>query len=540
MKTQLLILVFLLCAQVIHAQPQPTIVQENQFGGGQYDNLKKWAIENFTTGEITAVGKSNSHDGDLPANSGLLYNGWLAKWATDNLILGISSPFGGDDDDEFADVITTEFGPVFLLGKTRSASVPNYHGGDDLWVVKNLDGSISVEKAFGGTGNEAPFINRRYGQSAFSTFTTGASGSMTADGDWAGATTYGGSDIGFLKIDTNLNVLDKKIFGTPGTDLAFAAFENNNGFTVAALTTGTGGSFTTPIIGGSDALVFKMGTDFSLQEEYRYGGDKADEVYTILSDESDGFFAAGATWSVQWDFFNDGNADVRDISCSVSDLYHSNGIVFRADASGNIIWSQCFAGSADDRVEAIYYQHPDILYVLGSTASNDYDFDGLSHGGWDCFIAALDANTGEKKWMKVFGGSGTELAHDIIRLDGGNLLTLNESQFSSGGDIGSTNHGFSDTWIVEFTNPTGIDEPFAISEVLAYPNPANESVTIDLPSNARILQIEITNLKGQVISAIHPVQSSITLDVKDYPDGFYFVRINQEGSQYFSKMVVAH
>ena len=132
-----------------------------------------------------------------------------------------------------------------------------------------------------------------------------------------------------------------------------------------------------------------------------------------------------------------------------------------------------------------------------------------------------------------------EQAYDIIRLNGGNLLTLNETN-SNDGDVASAGHGQSDTWVVEFTNPTGIDEPSSNVQLVVYPNPANKTVTIDLPSQKMVDQIEILNAHGQVVAVQYPKQRAILIDISTYSSGFYFVKVNQGQKFYYPKVIVSN
>src|SRR5262245_31856628 len=105
MKTQFRwsFLVFAFSTQLVNAQPQPTIVQENLYGGSFYDLLLRWAFDHPDTGKVIAVGKSNSKDGDLPAVSGDLDNAWIAQVVAGGTVNPQWSKVGGgDDNDEFA------------------------------------------------------------------------------------------------------------------------------------------------------------------------------------------------------------------------------------------------------------------------------------------------------------------------------------------------------------------------------------------------------------------------------------------------------
>lgn len=538
MKAQILTHLFLLifCFRSLYAQVNPVIVYQELFGGSKNDELFNLLISDTLVYLAYFAGNSYSNDGHLPGNGGGS-DGWIGRKSLSGSGIYDSKNYGGSGDDVFYHgSFDFQLSKLNAVGFTRSIEVPSFHNGDDVYlIVLDTSGTIINEKAFGGSGNESG----RYISPSLAGFHLVLSfGDITADGDWTGATDYDQLDIGVLKLDGSYNVVDKKIFGTSsfGFDIVYKAYYDGSGITVLASTNATGGSFSTPIKGGDDILVFKIDEALSLYAEYRYGGTAVEYGYDIKQHPDGGFFVAGASWSDQW-FQGGNNEDIRDISCTTDASFNPNAIVFRADASGNIIWTQCLEGSDWDFAQACYYQHPDILYVIGYTASNDVDFPAGNPGSYDAFIAALDANTGEKKWIKVYGGSLADYGYDLIRLNDGNLLTLN-STMSTDGDITGTHHGESDAWIVEFTNPTGIEEPSPVVEVLAYPNPAEEYVTIDLPSNDPVDLIEIVNAHNQVIATEYPKRLENVIDVSSYSNGFYFVRIRQDQKTYYAKMVV--
>jgi hypothetical protein len=534
MKTLLLVAVMILSNETLYSQQDPLIIYQELFGGSHSDELRSLVMDETLTGTVISAGYSSSNDGDLPGNEGE-----SDVWAISiqNSEVYFSGQYGGSKSDAAESMFFRDgdFGRI-LLGNTQSPEIPGHHGGEDVYLlITDAAGIVIQEKSLGGTGNETGV----YISPKFAGFQLAVSyGTMQADGDWSGESPFGNPDIGILKLDDNFDVIGKTMLGTWGFDIAYDALTTDDGLTVLASSHATGGSFSTPVKGGDDILVLKVDLDLNLTAEYRYGGSKVEYGYTIKPHPDGGFFVGGASWSNQW-FFGEDNADVRDISCTTDAEINPNGIVFRADASGNMLWSQCLEGSDWDFVQGMYYQHPDILYVIGYTASNDVDFPAGNPGSYDCFIAALDANTGVKKWIKVYGGSGEDYGYGIVRLEGGNLLTINATT-STDGDIGSIHHGQTDAWLVEFTNPTGIDEPAPVVEVLAYPNPALESVTIDLPFSEPADQIEIMNASGQILSVLRPSQSAITIDVRQYADGIIFLKIKHHGGTYYAKAIVSH
>ena len=68
---------------------------------------------------------------------------------------------------------------------------------------------------------------------------------------------------------------------------------------------------------------------------------------------------------------------------------------------------------------------------------------------------------------------------------------------------------------------TSIDE--VETETSIYPNPASQNITITNVENA---DIEIVNALGQVVYANKNASGNISIDVRNFTNGTYFVKVN--------------
>ena len=68
---------------------------------------------------------------------------------------------------------------------------------------------------------------------------------------------------------------------------------------------------------------------------------------------------------------------------------------------------------------------------------------------------------------------------------------------------------------------TSIDE--VETETSIYPNPASQNITITNVENA---DIEIANALGQVVYANENASGNISIDVRNFTNGTYFVKVN--------------
>ena len=120
------------------------------------------------------------------------------------------------------------------------------------------------------------------------------------------------------------------------------------------------------------------------------------------------------------------------------------------DSTGNILWERCYGGSGTEIPNNII-KVDDNYYFGAWTASNDGDIQSGNHGGYDRWIVNID-NMGDIIWEKCFGGSGTEYGGNIKLLNNGNIIVYAAST-SSDGDV-PINYGFLDVWLL-IISPVG-------------------------------------------------------------------------------------
>jgi hypothetical protein len=85
----------------------------------------------------------------------------------------------------------------------------------------------------------------------------------------------------------------------------------------------------------------------------------------------------------------------------------------------------------------------------------------------------------------------------------------------------------------------GMNETNSPSVSLA-PNPAQESVTLQLPGTAAAGTFSIFNAAGQLVQSGTLNQNSTTLSVAALPSGYYFITVNTGETEMRSRFVVIH
>jgi hypothetical protein len=79
--------------------------------------------------------------------------------------------------------------------------------------------------------------------------------------------------------------------------------------------------------------------------------------------------------------------------------------------------------------------------------------------------------------------------------------------------------------------PVGVEEN--VAKVLVYPNPASDYLIISTEGN---YTVKMLNLSGQIVSE-KQVAETVRIDVKDLPNGIYFIQIATEDGQVVTKFV---
>ena len=70
----------------------------------------------------------------------------------------------------------------------------------------------------------------------------------------------------------------------------------------------------------------------------------------------------------------------------------------------------------------------------------------------------------------------------------------------------------------------GIDNVNSTTSFEVYPNPAHE--TVNVSTTMDVQKVEIMNYLGQVIFSQNTTNNNFTLNVANYADGVYFIRLS--------------
>ncbi len=121
---------------------------------------------------------------------------------------------------------------------------------------------------------------------------------------------------------------------------------------------------------------------------------------------------------------------------------------------GNLVGVARFGGSSSDRAASIVNMENGQLTILGTTESIGGMVADKSRSGEDFWLFEIDENANLLS-SKTYGGSGGDVATDLITTKDGGFLMSGYSM-SSDGDA-SKNEGFHDSWFVKTNTSGGIE-----------------------------------------------------------------------------------
>jgi len=144
-----------------------------------------------------------------------------------------------------------------------------------------------------------------------------------------------------------------------------------------------------------------------------YGGDKSDEGNELLQTADGGYVVVGSTTS-----FGAGGEDAW---------------LLKLNADGTTAWTKTYGGTEDDRAHSIVQTDDGGFVVAGHTRS-------FGSGLADAWLLKLNS-AGGIVWEKTYGGTGTDIALDIVRAEGGGFVVA--------GQTDSSGAGSTDIWVIK-------------------------------------------------------------------------------------------
>ena len=401
------------------------------FGGSKNESAR--SVLKTQDGGYAVFGYTQSNDGDVVSTQTTIqYDFWLLKFdANDNLEW--QKTYGGSNDEKGYKIIQTQDGGFAVIGYSKSSDgdlVIN-EGFEDVWVLKlNALGVIEWKTNTGFSGSDKGFSII---QTLDGGYFLGAILDVTASGGLGNSKTlnrHAGGDFWGIKISNTGSIEWRKYFGGTNTEICYDAVEVVDGY----LLIGSSDSLDVDIKnnkGSYDFWVVKIDKNGLLVWEKSFGGKEIDESYQIIKTADNNFLIVGETRSSDQDVSSqNGGADVW---------------VLKIDSNGEMLWEKTYGGANFDAAKAITLTNDGNFLIAGNTRSVDNDVTN-NNGENDVWVLKINPS-GNLIWQKTIGGSGIDLANDIVELNDNSILVVGESN-SNDKDV-KENKGFTDLLIVK-------------------------------------------------------------------------------------------
>ncbi len=290
--------------------------------------------------------------------------------------------------------------------------------------VLSAQGSIILQKQFGGTGDEE---SENVIQTSDENFVVVA---RSTSSNFDVPQNFGFEDIYIFKVDENLDTIWTSILGGTQEDYSYDIIETSEGDLVLCAATYSNNLDAEGNAGMLDGLVAKLNANGDKLWTKVFGGSRNDELFTLV-EVQDGYLLAGQTSSPE---ISEGIA---------SD--DSNAWLLKLDKDGEQQWSRTLGGSKDDRINSLSNSTNNNIIAAGQTRSEDGDLNS-SNGYFDAWFMILNEQ-GELLLSKNYGGLAGDVAVDVDQLNDGSFGMLCETRSFDGDVIG--NHGNEDYWFLK-------------------------------------------------------------------------------------------
>ena len=514
---------------------QQTYVKSFDFGGDDYVNALTPALPD---GSRYAIGSSSA------ASAGS-YDMALIK------IDSTGTPqwekqFGGTGFDAGRNLLLTSDQAVILTGSTNS--FPGTNGSDVLAVKVDPTGNVIWAKSFGTAADDVCYKVTEAPDSGY--FFIGQTKGATKDG--------GKGEILIIKTDrAGTPEWTKTVGSVNGTEFGYEGWAiGQDGLVV-------GGYSNLGLIGGTDVEMHLVSLTGDLIMSIVFGGTSDDDARKFAPTQN-GIMIAGNTRSFgapnQGDMFvarlegNSGPPTITSFSLignSVDEsltafnfdgnsgyvgsaLYDGNsGIMFGTDTLGKVKWSKQYHGTQSDVIMEANANQRGVFGVgysnsFGGTANNMFVVNASADGTVPCNMTALTLKDSAVT-PTVLGPMIADYTSDTL-----NMTTT---------DITASIIKTSNTIVpnVLCASSVGIGAIANNIAFNAYPNPANNSITVSCDEmTGKEATINMVDITGRIVKTITNNQlSEVKINVADLQNGFYTVVLKLAEKQVSHSVVIA-
>jgi len=297
-------------------------------------------------------------------------------------------------------------------------------------------------------------------------------------------------------------------------------------------------------LGKSDIFVSKLDASGNFVWAKQLGGSRDEYGFSLVTDKSGNVYTTG--WFNGTADFDPGAATYNLTSVMVG----SNIFISKLNTAGTFVWAKSIGGSdyTSSQGYAIAIDVGDNIYTTGifqgiadfDPGANVYNL--TSAGFSDAFILKLDPS-GNMVWAGALSGKFVEKGNSVGTDALGNIYCVGEFSgtvdFDPGAGVAETTAIQSDAFVVKLgQSSTGISVNNNLTGISVYPNPAGNSVTVDIPELKGNVSLAFYNSIGSLVYKQNNVEMLNSVDLTGQPAGLYFVNVISNGKTIAARKIV--
>src|SRR5450755_4495123 len=180
-------------------------------------------------------------------------------------------------------------------------------------------------------------------------------------------------------------------------------------------------------------------TSPTIETQKTIGGDEREEIPSSCLTKDGGFIIGGSSYSQK-----SGEKTTYNHGIFYPDFW-----IIKFNKKGEIQWQKSIGGTNLDYLRSIAITDDGGYIIAGeSTSDSSGDKSENSRGSADIWVVKLDSS-GNIKWDKTYGGSGTELCGAVKQAADGGYVIVGASNSNISGDKTDSCRGDYDLWIIK-------------------------------------------------------------------------------------------
>lgn len=382
-------------------------------GGSDEDLVKK--VISTKDGGFIIVGNSKSVDGDFKMKNRLGNDIFVTKFSSTGQIQWTNF-YGGSDDDVGNDIIESKDGSFYIIGYSKSkdgdASVNN--GQHDNWLLKiDSSGNLLWERSYGFAGHDHAYniLATKDGGLFFNGFLD-----ITASNGLGQYSRHGVGEFWCHKIDKEGNVIWRNYFGGSNNDRSYDAIETSEGGYILIGASESNDFDISKNNGSYDIWVVKLSKFGDLEWEKSYGGAEIDKGVSIVKNIENSYTILGNT-----------NSQVIKGAPSKG---MNDYIMIKLDSEGNTISKIRHGGSDFDFAKDMIQTNDGSYFITGYSKNPNNLFD-TSQDKNTVFLTQTQKNgIHEKSW--IINGSEDDLGISLCQLTNGSIIIVGTTESNDG------------------------------------------------------------------------------------------------------------